>query len=77
MKRLKKNWYSSLNELVSEIINIFSHIFFSDNDSDKYNKIYDLCESFETIYKKYDNKLFLKESENLHKVINKLKRGLR
>ena len=29
------------------------------------------------MYKKYDNKLFLKESKNLQEVINKLKRGLR
>ena len=63
--------------MVSEIRNTFSHIFFSANDSDKYNKIYNLCESFETIYKKYDNKLFLKESKNLHEVINKLKKELR
>ena len=76
-KNLKNNLYSSLNELVSEIRNTFSHIFFSANDSDKYNKIYNLCESFETVYKKYDNKLFLKESKNLHEVINKLKRELR
>ena len=76
-KSLKNNLYSSLNELVSEIRNTFSHIFFSANDSDKYNKIYNLCESFETIYKKYDNKLFLKESKNLHEVINKLKKELR
>lgn len=76
-KNLKNNLYSSLNELVSEIRNTFSHIFFSANDSDKYNKIYNLCESFETIYKKYDNKLFLKESKNLHEVINKLKKELR
>ena len=77
LKKLKNNLYSSLNELVSEIRNFFSHIFFSDNNSDKYNKIYDLCESFETIYKKFDNKLFLKESEHLHEIINKLKRRLR
>lgn len=29
------------------------------------------------MYKKYDNKLFLKESKNLHDIINKLKRELR
>ena len=76
-KNLKNNWYSSLNELISEIRNTFSYIFFSANDSDKYNKIYNLCELFETIYKKYDNKLFLKESKNIHEVTNKTKRGLR
>ena len=76
-KNLKNNLYSSLNELVNEIRNTFSHIFFSSNDSDKYNKIYNLCESFEKIYKVYDNKLFLKESKNLHDIINKLKKELR
>ena len=76
-KNLKNNLYSSLNELVNEIRNTFSHIFFSSSDSDKYNKIYNLCESFEKIYKEYDNKLFLKESKNLHDIINKLKKELR
>ena len=76
-KNLKNNLYSSLNELVNEIRNTFSHIFFSSVNSEKYNKTYNLCESFEKIYKNYDNKLFLKESKNLHDVINKLKRELR
>ena len=76
-KNLKNNLYSSLNELVNEIRNTFSHIFFSSSDSNKYNKIYNLCESFERIYKEYDNKLFLKESKNLHDIINKLKKELR
>ena len=76
-KNLKNNLYSSLNELVNEIRNTFSHIFFSSIDSEKYNKTYSLCESFEKIYKDYDNKLFLKESKNLHDIINKLKRELR
>ena len=76
-KNLKNNLYSSLNELVNEIRNTFSQIFFSSFDSDKYNKAYVLCESFEKIYKEYDNKLFLKESKNLHDIINKLKRELR
>ena len=43
----------------------------------KNNKIYNLCESFEKIYKEYDNKMFLKESKNLHDIINKLKKELR
>ena len=76
-KNLKNNLYSSLNELVNDIRNSFSQIFFSSLDSDKYNKIYILCESFEKIYKEYDNKLFLKESKNLHDIINKLKKELR
>lgn len=36
-----------------------------------------MCESFEKIYKEYDNKMFLKESKNLHDIINKLKKELR
>ena len=76
-KNIKNNLYSSLNELVKEIRNIFSQIFFSSFDSNKYNKAYILCESFEKIYKGYDNKLFLKESKNLHDIINKLKKELR
>ena len=76
-KNLKNNLYSSLNELVNDIRNSFSQIFFSSLDSDKYNKIYIFCESFEKIYKEYDNKLFLKESKNLHDIINKLKKELR
>ena len=76
-KNLKNNLYSSLNELVNDIRNSFSQIFFSSLDSDKYNKIYILCESFEKIYKEYDNKIFLKESKNLHDIINKLKKELR
>jgi hypothetical protein len=76
-KNLKNNLYSSLNDLVSEIRNTFSRIFFSSNDSEKYSKIYALCESFEKIYKNYDNKIFLKQSKNLNDIINKLKRELR
>ena len=76
-KNLKNNLYSSLNEIVNEIRNTFSQIFFSSLDSDKYNKIFILCESFEKIYKEYDNKIFLKESKNLHDIINKLKKELR
>ena len=76
-KNLKNNLYSSLNEIVNEIRNTFSQIFFSSLDSEKYNKIYILCETFEKIYKEYDNKIFLKESKNLHDIINKLKKELR
>ena len=76
-KNLKNNLYSSLNELVNEIRNTFSQIFFSSIETEKYNKIYNLCESFEKIYKEYDNKMFLKESKNLHDIINKLKKELR
>ena len=76
-KNLKNNLYSSLNELVNEIRNTFSQIFFSSSDSEKYDDVYNLCESFEKIYKDYDNKIFLKESKNLYDIINKLKKELR
>ena len=66
-----------MNELVKDIRNTFSQIFFSSFDSDKYNKTYILCESFEKIFKEYDNKIFLKESKNLNDIINKLKKELR
>ena len=76
-KNLKNNLYLSLDEFVKEIRNTFSQIFYTANISYKYNKIINLCESFEKIYKKYDNKLLLKESENLLNIINILKRKLR
>jgi hypothetical protein len=77
-KNVKKELYSSSNELAGEIRNVFSHIFsFFFNDSDKYNKTLLLCELFEKIYKKYDNKLLTKECKNLVEMINKLKRELR
>ena len=59
-KNLKNNLYWSLDEFVKEIRNTFSHLFCAANVSCKYNKIINLCESFEKIYKIYDNKLFLK-----------------
>lgn len=58
-------------------LEILFHKFFSSIETEKYNKIYNLCESFEKIYKEYDNKMFLKESKNLHDIINKLKKELR
>ena len=77
-KNVKKELYSSSNELAGEIRNVFSHIFLLFfNDSDKYNKTFLLCELFEKIYKKYDNKLLTKECKNLVEMINKLKKELR
>ena len=77
-KNIKNNLYSSLPDLAKEIRNVFSQIFYR-NSSDplKYDKALTLCDSFEKIYKDYDNKIFLKESKNLHETINKLKRELR
>ena len=77
-KNIKNNLYSSLPDLAKEIRNVFSQIFYR-NSSDplKYDKAFTLCDTFEKIYKDYDNKIFLKESKNLHEAINKLKRELR
>ena len=77
-KNVKKELYSSANELANEIRKLFSQIFlFFTHDSDKYNKTFILCELFENIYKKYDNKLLTKECKNLVELINRLKRELR
>ena len=77
-KNVKNELYSSSNELAKEIRNIFSHIFLLFfNNSEKYNKTLILCELFEKIYKKYDNKMLTKECKNLADIINKLKRELR
>ena len=77
-KNIKNNLYSSLPDLAREIRNIFSQIFYQNSsDSLKYDKTLSLCNNFEKIYKEYDNQIFLKESKNLHEIINKLKRELR
>jgi hypothetical protein len=76
-KNIKNDLYSSTGELASEIRNIFSRIFSSFFDYDKYNKTLILCENFEKIYKKYDNKSLTKKCKNLAEIINKLKRELR
>ena len=76
-KNIKNDLYSSPGELASEIRNIFSSIFSSFYDYNKYNKTFIFCENFEKIYKKYDNKSLTKKCKNLAEVINKLKRQLR
>ena len=77
-KNIKNELYSSSSELAGEMRNIFSHIFLLFfNDPDKYNKTLILCEFFEKIYKKYDNKILTKECKNLVEMINKLKKELR
>lgn len=76
-KNVKNNLYSSLGELANEIRNVFSQIFFSSLNSEKYNQTLILCEAFEKIYKNYDNKVFSKESKILLEIINKLKKELR
>ena len=79
-KKIKNNFYSSTCDLVSEIRNAFSQIFYSNaskHDFDNYNKTFILCELFEKIYKNYDNQILTKESKILSDTINKLKRELR
>lgn len=76
-KNVKNNLYSSLNDLATEIRNVFSQIFYSCSDSNKYDITLSLCDLFEKIYKDYDNKIFIKESKYLTEVINKLKKELR
>ena len=77
-KNIKNELYSSSSELAGEMRNIFSHIFLLFfNDPVKYNKTLILCELFEKIYKKYDNKILTKECKNLVEMINKLKKELR
>ena len=77
-KNIKNELYSSSSELAKEMHNVFSNIFllFS-KDFDKYNKTLILSDSFEKIYKKYDNQILTKECKNLLEIINKLKKELR
>ena len=76
-KNIRKDLYSSVGELATEIRNIFSSIFSSNFDFEKYNKTFVFCEIFENIYKKYENKSLTKRCKNLTEIINKLKRELR
>ena len=77
-KNIKNELYSSSSELAKEIHNVFSNLFilFS-KDFDKYNKTLILSNSFEKIYKKYDNQILTKECRNLLEIINKLKKEFR
>ena len=79
-KKVKNNSFNSACELVSDIRNAFSQIFYSHAskfDLDNYNKTFILCELFEKIYKNFDSKILTKESKTLSDTINKLKRELR
>ena len=76
-KNIKNDLYSTPNQLAFEIRKIFSLIFATFSDSDKYNKTLIFCELFEKIYKKYENKTLTKKCKNLAEIINKLKRELR
>jgi hypothetical protein len=76
-KNIKNDLYSSVGELASEIRNVFSRIFSTFSDPEKYNKTLYFCEIFEKIYKKYENKTMTKKCKALAEIINKLKRELR
>ena len=80
-KNVKNYLYSNYTHLAKDIRNIFSQYFmlYSDNYV-KYNRLLQLCEHFEKVYKEYENKLFIKESKNhieIKKRFNKLKKEFR
>jgi hypothetical protein len=76
-KNIKNFLYTSPAQLALDIRNIFSHIFATCNDPDKYNKTLVFCELFENTYKKYENKKLTRKCKILSDIINKLKRELR
>jgi hypothetical protein len=80
-KNVKNYLYSNYTQLAKDIRNIFSEYFIlNSNNYVKYNRLLELCEHFEKIYKEYENKLFIKESKNhieIKKRFNKLKKEFR
>ena len=80
-KNVKNYLYSNYTHLAKDIRNIFSEYFIlNSNNYVKYNKLLQLCEHFEKVYKEYENKLFIKESKNhieIKKRFNKLKKEYR
>ena len=80
-KNVKNYLYSNYTHLAKDIRNIFSEYFIlNSNNYVKYNRLLELCEHFEKIYKEYENKLFIKESKNhieIKKRFNKLKKEFR
>lgn len=80
-KNVKNYLYSNYTHLAKDIRNIFSEYFIlNSNNYVKYNKLLQLCEHFEKVYKEYENKLFIKESKNhidIKKRFNKLKKQFR
>ena len=80
-KKIKANAYSHYIEFANEMRNTFSLYFINySNNIDKYPKIFSLSDSFENIYKEYDNKIFTKESKNLieiRKRLSKLRKELK
>ena len=80
-KNIKNYSYTHYTQLAKDMRNIFSQYFYSySNNFEKYNKILQLCENFEKVYKDFDNKLFMKDSKNhidIKKRFNKLKKEFR
>lgn len=80
-KKIKANAYFHYTEFANEMRNTFSLYFINySNNIDKYPKIFSLSDSFENIYKEYDNKIFTKESKNLieiRKRLSKLRKELK
>ena len=80
-KNVKNYLYSNYTHLAKDIRNIFSEYFIlNSNNYVKYNRLLQLCEHFEKVYKEYENKLFIKESKNhieIKKRFNKLKKEFR
>ena len=80
-KKIKNNLYSHYTEFANEMRNTFSQYFLNySNNIEKYNELFTLCESFENIYKEYDNKIFTKESKNLIEIkkrLSKLRKELK
>ncbi len=73
--------YSSLQELATEIRNIFNDYFIqSVGDPVSYNLTFNFCNFFEELYSKFESKSFIKESKHimeLKKKINKLRREIK
>ena len=80
-KKIKANAYSHYIEFANEMRNTFSLYFINySNNVEKYPIIFSLSDSFENIYKEYDNKIFSKESKNLIEIkkrLNKLRKELK
>lgn len=80
-KQIKNNFFESYSEFVQNIRNIFSSYFISFAYSpEKYSKMFEISEYFESIIKEYEKKIFVKNSKNLidiKKKLNKLKRNFK
>lgn len=73
--------YSTLQELATDIRNIFNDYFIQNvGDPISYNITFEFCKFFEELYGKFESKSFIKESKHimeLKKKINKLRREIK